>query len=283
MKRTTQDQHVPADYRTFYSSNVVEGELCFRHAEPPQAIGPAFSCESCGGKFCPVCATGVWQEGVVGRHRYVWYRCPFCPIGLAFIALPLAGSVPREGVTSLDLWNVRAGTDPMLEETRPGAYYRLLPPTVKRQGSYQAFWDGRERCFLQLDGREWVSWVQRANSVQLAIVPAVSHEALVALEEGEYLLDDPPAGTHELGAGRDAAPLALFLQLPQGFQEYEIPEGWPWEGTTRPLRITDRIWTREGLKKVLPGLSGAVPQGVPPTERGSRGVTEVAEPQRRVA
>jgi hypothetical protein len=37
---------LPAEQRTFYSSNVADGELCFRHVQQGQVIGPLFRCES---------------------------------------------------------------------------------------------------------------------------------------------------------------------------------------------------------------------------------------------
>jgi hypothetical protein len=103
-----------------------------------------------------------------------------------------------------------------------------------------------------------------ADSVELVPVPEESVGTTVALQEGEYLLLAPPP----LG---DGPSLLLFLQLAEGYQECELPNGWPEEGAPRALLLTDRVWAREELLNVLPPLSG---EGEAPAER--RGVTAVA-------
>ncbi len=244
MKYTTLDQEQPAELRTHHSSNVVEGDVCFRDGESGQGFGPVFRCDSCGCKFCPVCTPGVWHTGRVDSHRYVWYCCPRCPIGLAFIEIPLAESVRSAGGQKRALWHVRVVADPRLQETRPGAY-RVLFPLVKRFGAYQAYRDGTGPCLFQL-GQEWLVWVQEAASALLVDPSEVSTAALLPIAKGEYLIAE---------LTRDANPLLLFLQMPGGYQEYELPEGWPGRGTPRTLRITDRLWEEDMLLSLLPAPS----------------------------
>jgi hypothetical protein len=261
MRQIAPDQHLPADYQTFFSSNVADSEVCFRHGPRTHGFAPVFHCESCGFTFCPVCTTGVWREDEVGKHRYFWYRCPNCPIGLAFIALPLVEPVLQEDATRPRPRPVRVTMDPVLRGTRPGTY-RVLFPTVQQHGFYHAFWNPMGPSLLGLDGLEWVSWLQHADSAELSVVPTPAELPPLPVDEGEYLLALPP---HD--PGEDVSHLTLFLELPQGYQEYELPEGWPEGRASRPLQITDRIWNHDELMQVLPALSRAAQQGGAPAEQ----------------
>jgi len=104
---------------------------------------------------------------------------------------------------------------------------------------------------LRLDGLDWVGWRQHADSAELSLVPTPAGLPPLPVDEGEYLLTLPP---HD--RGEEVSHRMLFLELPQGYQEYELPEGWPADNAARPLRITDRVWSHEELMRLLPALSG---------------------------
>lgn len=271
MKHTRHILRFLLEQRLCYSANVLEG-ICFRHTEPTEGITPVFGCESCGSAFCPLCATGVWHELATSSHRYVWYHCPKCPIGLAYIAIPLEPT-PPEKAKGAELWDVRAQLDPALQQTRPGAC-RVRFPALERCGFYHAVEEEPGQCFLRF-GREWLSWVQRPDSVQLARAgacpPPGAHDTVIPLVVGEYMVVQPPNGSC-----REVPPLALFLELPQGFQEYEMRDGWPVDAAPTSLQLTDRIWTAAELMTVLPILSG-LKNGVALIERKDGMLTVVPE------
>jgi hypothetical protein len=159
--------------------------------------------------------------------------------------------------------------DPVLQQTWPGAY-RVLFWNLVRRGSYQAFWADGGQSLLRLDGWQWVSWVQRADSVDLTVMLAALSETLMPLDEGEYLLLIPPNDS----TGEPTHPV-FFLELPQGYQEYAMPQGWPGPDAPRRLRVTERIWNQSQLTKVLPTLFGAAD--------GVGGMPTLAQFQRRAA
>jgi hypothetical protein len=206
----------------WFSSNVKLLARCREHPELPAQVNPVFVCESCGREYCPACAGRVWFECEVCDHRVLWYQCPDCPIGLGFLMLPKGGAL------------------------QPG----VLPPAgsaaVVRRGSYEALHDGFGTCLLVLDGKERYAWLQRPDSIHLAANPPATEAALASLQRGEYVVVDRSA------ASADGTGLVLYLQLPHGYQEYLLPEGWPEGGESKPVRVSPRALSERELDQLLP-------------------------------
>ncbi len=221
----------------WFSSNMKPLARCPEHPKLPAQANPVFVCESCGREYCPACAGRVWFECEISDHRVLWYRCPDCPIGLGFIML-LKGSV-----------------------LQPGAPQPAASAAVVRRGSYEALRDGSGTCLLVLDGKERYAWVQRPDSVHLAAEPPATGSALISLQRGEYVLVDRSA------VAADGAGLVLYLELPHGYQEYTLPEGWPEGGEAKPVRVSPRALSERELDQLLPHEPQRIPAQRPENGR----------------
>ncbi len=200
------------------SSNAKPSARCSRHSELPARTNPVFLCAWCGTEFCPGCCGRTWLEFENVENRVLWYRCPHCPIGLAFVMLakgdPLSAEMPLEG-------------------------------RIVRRGDYEAWQDGSGICLLILDEKDRYAWVQKPDGAYLMAAPAPAGTCLFPAQKGAYLLvDRNPGAAKETG-------LFLYLQLPHGYQEYRLPQGWPERGEMRRLEVTSRVLSDGDMQSLL--------------------------------
>jgi hypothetical protein len=219
--QSIQDQMKPN--KVWLSSNAKPSARCSRHNELPARTNPVFLCAGCGTEFCPGCCGQTWIEFESAENRVLWYRCPYCPIGLAFVMLAKSDSLSAE----------------IAPEGR-----------IVRRGDYEAWQDGSGTCLLILDDKDRYAWVQKPDAVYLMATTAPAGTFLFPVQKGAYWLVDRNSGSiRETG-------LFLYLQLPHGYQEYQLPQGWPERGEKRCLKITSRILRDEEMKRFLTQKEG---------------------------
>jgi hypothetical protein len=250
MSSFTREYPFPAGYG--FSSNRIAGAACFGHGLLPRAVGPVFRCEACGREYCPCCTAGPWHDYEIGDARFVWYRCPACPIGSGFVMLPQAtGRTPADRLSggAVHPWQPAVVADgPSIG--RPGAYL-LEFPRLLRQGTVESYRDEAGQCFDVYDRTEYLRWLFDRDGVRLTRV-ARPGGAWEPLERGEYVLAERPPV-----AGERGPVLALFTLRPAGFHESVLPDGWPTPGPVR-VQPADRIWSHSDLARVLQGGSAGV-------------------------
>jgi len=127
-------------------------------------------------------------------------------------------------------------------------------PLLLRAGQYEARGEPARSSVLLFDGEERYALQVGANSVRLTAQPWRDDE-LPLLQEGDYLLADLPENRAAHGAG-----LTLFLELPQGYQEYLLPEGWPGPGQSVPVRVLPEYRDEESLEALV--RRGRIPASV---------------------
>jgi hypothetical protein len=116
---------------------------------------------------------------------------------------------------------------------------------IVRRGDYEAWQDGSGTCLLILDEKDQYTWVQKPDGVYLRASRTPAGTCLFPAQKGAYLLVDRNPGTAE------EAGLFLYLQLPHGHQEYQLPEGWPERGEMRRLEVTSRVLSDGDMKSLL--------------------------------
>jgi hypothetical protein len=222
-------QEQKASNAVWFSSNTKPSARCPRHSDSPSRTNPLFFCAWCGNEFCPGCCGRAWLEFADGQDRVLWYRCPYCPIGLAFVMFPKSDSFSAQTPA---------------EEPKGSK----LTPVIVRRGVYEAWQDGSGTCLLIVDGKDRYAWIQKPDAIHLKAAPAEARveASLFPAERGTYLLVDRNYDEAAEGSG-----LFLYLQLPHGYQEYRLPQGWPEGEEVKRLETTSRILKDQQVEQLL--------------------------------